>query len=120
MSNATPYQELALQELRRRTAARPRFAADPDQTKILWVGEPANLKESKAANNQHQLEAVKAAEAALQTDALASIAEQLAAIKAELTDVRQAFEHYSANLVAAIQLALDSSYRPTDEENVPL
>jgi hypothetical protein len=120
MSNETNFQEQALEAMRRRTASRPRFGIDPDTTKVLWIARPADEKEIKAANSQHQLEATKTAEMALQTDALANIAEQLAAIRLELAKQNQTLDHYHATLTAAIQLALDCQYRPTEEEPVPL
>lgn len=119
MTEHINFQEKALDALRRRATGRPRFAADPDRLKIVWTPTPADEREIPAANNQHHLAAVTAAEAALLTDGAHAIAEQLAELAAVLADTRDKLDYYGRQLLHRLATALDTEHPPAHPEGDP-
>lgn len=69
-----------LAELQMKTAGRPRYQPHPDREKAVWITRPGEAKDHGIANVATQCQILQAAEAALQTDALVTIAAALTAI----------------------------------------
>jgi hypothetical protein len=75
-----------LAKLNMKAANRPRFAIGRDRKTILWVKGPGEQEEISNSNLAAQLDAVRASEAALQTDALVVIAAALSQFVDQTTE----------------------------------